>query len=170
MSKDHIGNAWIGVDLDGTLAEYHGWKGMDHIGAPIPAMVDRIKRWLAEGKDVRIFTARICPQQSEADTDTALRAITHWCFANIGQQLPITCVKDWSMVELWDDRCIQVEANTGEPARRVKVKCSEYLDLIEERERLRTALRRARLYVDGTLGPERPIAVAEIDRAMEGGK
>ena len=29
----------IYVDLDGTLAEHHGWKGVDHIGKPIPAMV-----------------------------------------------------------------------------------------------------------------------------------
>jgi hypothetical protein len=26
---------WIGVDLDGTLAHYDGWKGIDHIGEPI---------------------------------------------------------------------------------------------------------------------------------------
>lgn len=23
---------WIGVDLDGTLAEYDGWRGWKHIG------------------------------------------------------------------------------------------------------------------------------------------
>ena len=23
---------WIGVDLDGTLADYHGWRGAEHIG------------------------------------------------------------------------------------------------------------------------------------------
>lgn len=33
---------WIGVDLDGTLAHYEGWKGVEHIGEPIPAMVERI--------------------------------------------------------------------------------------------------------------------------------
>lgn len=40
---------WIGVDLDGTLAHYDGWKGADHIGEPIPAMVERVKQWLSEG-------------------------------------------------------------------------------------------------------------------------
>jgi hypothetical protein len=50
---------WIGVDLDGTMAYYDGWKGADHIGEPIPAMVERVKRWLAEGREVRIFTARV---------------------------------------------------------------------------------------------------------------
>lgn len=45
---------WIGVDLDGTLAHYDGWKGETHIGKPIPLMLARVKRWLAEGKEVRI--------------------------------------------------------------------------------------------------------------------
>ena len=43
-------NGWIGVDLDGTLAHYEGWKGIEHIGAPVPAMLERVKNWLAEGK------------------------------------------------------------------------------------------------------------------------
>lgn len=30
-----VARGWIGVDLDGTLAEYHGWKGVDHIGPPV---------------------------------------------------------------------------------------------------------------------------------------
>ena len=32
----------IAVDLDGTLARYDGWKGIDHIGDPIPLMVSRV--------------------------------------------------------------------------------------------------------------------------------
>lgn len=35
---------WIGVDLDGTLAEYDGWKGPDEIGAPVEPMVERRAR------------------------------------------------------------------------------------------------------------------------------
>jgi len=34
---------WIGVDLDGTLAKYGEWRGVEHIGEPIPPMVDRVK-------------------------------------------------------------------------------------------------------------------------------
>ena len=52
-------SGWIGVDLDGTLAEYGGWKGPDHIGPPVPKMLERVKSWIAEGRDVRIFTARV---------------------------------------------------------------------------------------------------------------
>jgi len=53
-----IGNKWIGVDLDGTLAFDEGWKGHQHIGPPIPLMLERVKRWLAMDIEVRIFTAR----------------------------------------------------------------------------------------------------------------
>lgn len=35
------GGAWIGVDLDGALAHYEGWKGAHHIGAPLAPMVER---------------------------------------------------------------------------------------------------------------------------------
>lgn len=105
---------WIGVDLDGTLAEYESWISPDHIGEPIPAMVDRVKRWLGEGRDVRIFTARY----SLNDPDWNLQSvpvIEAWCEQHLGQRLPVTCSKDLHMIELWDDRAVQVEANTGQP-------------------------------------------------------
>lgn len=109
---------WTGVDLDGTLAVYDGWKGVDHIGDPIQPMVDRVKLALAEGKLIRIFTARVSRSGSEALF--ARKAIDRWCLKHIGQVLPVTCTKDFQMVELWDDRCRQVEANTGEFVRVLK--------------------------------------------------
>lgn len=106
-----MSNGWIGVDLDGTLAHYDGWQGVAHIGAPIPAMVERVQRWLEEGREVRIFTARVShPDQVNAAT----RAIRAWCSDHIGVVLPITNVKDYAMIELWDDRAVQVVTNTGE--------------------------------------------------------
>jgi hypothetical protein len=30
-------------------------------------------------------------------------------------RLPVTNVKDFSLIELWDDRCVRVEPNTGRP-------------------------------------------------------
>ncbi|MGD9728204.1 MAG: hypothetical protein AB7R40_23125 [Nitrospiraceae bacterium] len=100
---------WIGVDLDGTLAEYHGWQGPDHIGPPIDLMVKRVKRWLADGEDVRIFTARVAD-----DPDGAARvAIQQWCEQFIGTVLPVTNVKDYGMIELWDDRVVAVSRNEG---------------------------------------------------------
>lgn len=107
-------NGWIGVDLDGTLAEYDHWRGADHIGAPIPAMVDRVRQWLEAGVDVRIFTARVCERPGlPLDHIIAANHIKRWCLEHLGRELPVTNVKDYAMVELWDDRAVQVEPNTG---------------------------------------------------------
>ena len=103
---------WIGVDLDGTLAHYNGWKGWEHIGEPIPAMVERVKRWLDEGREVRIFTARISDMENAPKIGTAIK---DWTERHLGVRLLVTNVKDWAMDELWDDRAVQVIPNTGEP-------------------------------------------------------
>lgn len=113
MEDMKMQRGWIGVDLDGTLAVYTHWEGIDKIGAPVAAMVERVKGWLSEGKDVRIFTARVCDLRGSDEVVLASDAIRRWCQEHIGTELPITCVKDWSMVELWDDRCVQVIQNTG---------------------------------------------------------
>lgn len=125
---------WIGVDLDGTLAE-HYWpeKGPYdplHIGDPVPAMVARVKTWLAEGREVRIFTARVKPLSALDSIDDAnvRLAIEHWCERHIGRALPVTCVKDYQMVELWDDRAVQVAPNKGTPALRLTTAQFDALD------------------------------------------
>lgn len=110
-------SGWIGVDLDGTLAHYGGWKGVDHIGDPVPAMAERVRAWLEEGREVRIFTARIyAPHDDEkrlAEVAEAAAHIASWCERHFGRALPITCTKDFGMIELWDDRAVQIELNTG---------------------------------------------------------
>lgn len=58
------GEGWYGFDLDGTLAKYDGWKGIDHIGEPIKPMVDLIKEMYGEGKIVKIMTARVSPREN----------------------------------------------------------------------------------------------------------
>lgn len=99
---------WTGVDLDGTLAYYNGWKGSAHIGEPIPKMVDRVIRWIKKGRNVKIFTARVSqPDYNDAVIQAWLEKV------GIGR-LPVTNVKDMHMIELWDDRCVQVVKNTGE--------------------------------------------------------
>ena len=113
---------WIGVDLDATLAHYDGW--MDgQIGDPIPVMVNRVRAWLSDGKEVRIFTARVAGSMLTNDEGTQdntqfvqdqEKKIQGWCIKHIGCQLPITATKDFAMIELWDDRCVQVVPNTGE--------------------------------------------------------
>lgn len=117
---------WIGVDLDGTLAEYHGWISEKHIGDPIPEMAERVHRWLADGEDVRIFTARVDGGNvaiamgnpaGEAFRDVGqIRAIIQdWTEKHFGVRLPVTNQKDYGMIELWDDRAVRVVINTGHP-------------------------------------------------------
>lgn len=106
-------SGWIGVDLDGTLAEYHGW-GSGEIGDPVPLMLQRVIGWLNNHQDVRIFTARA--SASGTDYTDQIRAIEEWCEKHIGRKLPTTNRKDFGMIELWDDRCVQVIPNTGQRA------------------------------------------------------
>ncbi len=96
------GKGWVGVDFDGTLAFYDHYRGDDVVGAPIEPMVRRVRKWLDEGKDVRLFTAR--------KPHPALR---RWMMDNLGKVLPITNVKDSKMIVLYDDRAVQVTRNKG---------------------------------------------------------
>ncbi len=104
--------SWIGVDFDGTLARYDGWKGVGVIGEPIPLMVERVKKWIDEGKQVKIFTARVA--KNEIHRNVERKAIEKW-LENAGiKKLEVTSEKDHGMTELWDDRAVAVERNTGE--------------------------------------------------------
>lgn len=109
-------SGWYGVDLDGTLAFYDQWRGPDHIGDPIPAMLERVKTWLAQGRTVKIFTARMhdhgVPLIGGGFADVR-GPIERWCHQHLGQVLEVTNVKDFAMLELWDDRAVRVEMNTG---------------------------------------------------------
>ena len=104
-----MSDGWIGVDLDGTLAHHNGMGHTTSIGEPIPVMLERVKSWLNADIEVRIVTARagINPQP------TALSDIEAWCLKHVGRVLPVTASKDYQMIELWDDRAIRVERNTG---------------------------------------------------------
>ncbi len=113
-----MSGGWIGVDLDGTLAVYEGWVDELYIGPPVPAMVERVRRWIAQGRVVKVFTARIAPgalnlDGTQRDITRVVAAIKAWCAKHVGVELEVTCTKDFGMIELWDDRCVQVEPNTG---------------------------------------------------------
>lgn len=101
-------NGWIGVDLDGTFAHYEKWVSIYHVGEPVPAMLERVKRWRAAGQKVKIFTARV-----DDGNPTTLKVIQDWSLKHVGEVLPVTNIKDSQMTELWDDRAITVEKNTG---------------------------------------------------------
>ena len=120
-----IAQPWIGVDLDGTLAN-HYWPLLGRydplrIGDPIPIMVERVREWLRQGKTVRVFTARVgrngsAPHTAATEDRAAIhRAIEEWTKTHIGTALEATCEKDYNMIELWDDRAVHVVCNTGKP-------------------------------------------------------
>jgi hypothetical protein len=114
--KNEFRGGWIGVDFDGTLATYTGWKGSAVLGEPLMPMVNRVRQWLAQGIEVRIVTARACPVKPkgyENDIPTGVAAIHEWCIEHIGQPLVVTYQKDYNMIELWDDRAVQVIPNDG---------------------------------------------------------
>lgn len=99
------------VDFDGTLAEYDGDYASGRAGRPIPLMLNRVKRWLAQGIPVKIVTARVA-----STNPTALRnryIINKWLKMFLGVELPITSEKEPLMDELYDDKARQVIPNTG---------------------------------------------------------
>jgi hypothetical protein len=105
---------WIGVDLDGTLAVYnYDPNDPNHIGDPIPSMVERIKKWLQEGTTVKIFTARAAKKLIKGTRKEQKVLIHCWLKKHGLPLLEITNEKDYGMIELWDDRAISVETNTG---------------------------------------------------------
>jgi hypothetical protein len=129
-----VSKGWIGVDLDGTLFEYHEWVGWNVFGAPIPQMIHRVQRWIVEGREVRIVTARVdlpindgqsepipsyykthvCRVTGEKFSDRMMvRAVQAHCVAHGLPALRVQCHKGVDMIELWDDRAVQVVPNTG---------------------------------------------------------
>lgn len=112
MNPTQYANYWVGVDLDGTLANYKSGGGLlTSVGEPIQPIVDRVKKLIAKGFRVKIFTARA----SEPDQIPLVKA---WCVEqglvyDDGMPLEVTNVKDYSMIQLWDDRAIAIEHGTG---------------------------------------------------------
>lgn len=127
---------WIGVDLDGTMFTYTTWVGWNVFGQPIKPMIERIKAWLEAGIEVRIVTARVglpigvheatgnwipdgrawntCRVTGQRFSDRMMvRAIGDLCEANGLPRLKVQPHKDLDMIELWDDRAVQVIPNTG---------------------------------------------------------
>lgn len=98
----------IAVDLDGTLASFNGWHGPEHIGLPVPVMLERVKQWLKNGIEVKIFTARACIPEY-------VPYVKQWLKDNGLPDLEVTNKKDFSTLEIWDDIAVGIIPNSGKP-------------------------------------------------------
>ena len=92
------------VDLDGTLANYNG--DTSRIGEPVPAMAAKVKQWIRQGREVRIFTAR-------ASVPEMIPQVQGWLFYHGFGDLKVVNYKDFSTLDIYDDRAYRVEFNKG---------------------------------------------------------
>jgi hypothetical protein len=114
---------WIGMDLDGTLAHYSPTQGDYDIGEPIPAMMETVHKLLAQGREVRIFTARACDPK-------AIPYVQRWLNSHGLGHLQITNCKDYDLDYFYDDKALEVVFNTGYTIRET------HHDLLNAHERL----------------------------------
>jgi hypothetical protein len=102
------------TDFHKTLAHYdhenqHA-EDFDNM-PPITRMVNRVKAWRAKGEKVTVFSAAANP---ENDWDGRIkRGIGDWTETHIGERLPVTAIKSSDFTDMWDDKGVAVEANTG---------------------------------------------------------
>ncbi len=105
-SKKEEHEHWHGFDLDGTMAKDDGWKGREYIGPPIKKIIEKIQKLQDAGKKVKVLTARAFDKK-------AIKPIQDWMKNNNIPLLEITNEKDPGMIDLHDDRAVQVRKNTG---------------------------------------------------------
>lgn len=76
-------------------------------------MLERVKGWVAAGKRVKLFTARVATDQDPFEVMEFKAAFRVWCAQHGLPDLPCTAEKNRYCLEIWDDRAVQVEPNTG---------------------------------------------------------
>lgn len=108
--KDYV-TSWVGVDLDNTLAEFDVFRGWGHIGEPIDETVRMVKKLIANGVVVKIFTARAAPTLSgDSHIPEVQAAVRGWTLKVFGVALAVTCQKDAYCVKIIDDISVHPSA------------------------------------------------------------
>ena len=87
----------VAIDLDGTLAQYDGWKGIEHVGEPHKGARQFTEALRNAGCYIIIHTARTCTANS--DNGKAGDVVRNWlechgsCFDVVwtGVGKPIAC-------------------------------------------------------------------------------
>ena len=101
----------IATDFDGTLA----LEEQEDSGFPpaVPEMLERVRHWVDEGKEVWVLTARLT--RPDIDREYEIGVIQDWLEQHGLPRLEVTDRKMWFFKEYWDDRAVQVVTNTGHP-------------------------------------------------------
>lgn len=107
------------VDLDATLARYDGWKGVDHIGEPLPGAQEFMEQ-LCRLANVVVFTTRTKADDESlgrnGKTKYELASLVESWLKNhdipyhevyVGQGKPIASA-------YVDDRAVSIKANPNE--------------------------------------------------------
>jgi len=100
----------IALDLDGTLAHYDGWKGIEHIGEPVPAMLEKVRDWVEKGYVITIFTARVSVPEEAPDAN---HHISMWLRKHDLPAFEVTAIKHKKFTMFIDDRAHGVIKNEG---------------------------------------------------------
>lgn len=91
----------IGIDLDGTIAQYGEWKGEEVIGDPIDGAREFLEALKNKGHTLIIFTAR-------ASTPVGRQAVIRWARQHKLWHLfdDVTNKKEYKFWRFVDDRAI----------------------------------------------------------------
>lgn len=100
----------IAVDLDGTLAVEIAHT-LYEIGPPVTEMLERVKGWVQDRKEVWILTSRMTAPH--VDQREMRHAIQDWLEENGLPRLNVTAEKSWRIRVYYDDRAVAVVPNTG---------------------------------------------------------
>jgi hypothetical protein len=96
----------IALDFDKSIAVRNKGDNIFKCGPAIPAMVERVKQWLADGHKVVIFTAR--------SGDAQVKPVKQFLKDNGLPDLEVTNVKTSRMDCFVDDRAKELVPNEGE--------------------------------------------------------
>lgn len=78
----HVRRPVVCFDLDGTLAEYHGWTGLTDIGKPLTRGVNLLKE-VSKFARIIVFTCRNNPRLNSGLSQAELtKFITEWLIKN----------------------------------------------------------------------------------------
>lgn len=118
----------VAVDLDGVLARYDGWKGVEVIGEPIPGAREFMMDIVARGFNVVVHSARCSAQNG--DPNVAADVIGKWLRLH---QIPYTRIhtergKPIAFAYV-DDRAVPCEPQRNTSGAKIAFMCA--LEIIE---------------------------------------